>query len=66
MEAHEGIGERVVELALDLGFKQARRDGVVDVEERDGILRDARADVLRQCAVDINLAGDGNAAGSQT
>jgi len=62
VEAHEGIRQGIIELALDLSLKQSGRDRVIDVEQRHGIVRNARADVLRQCAVDIDLAGHGNAA----
>jgi len=65
VEAHEGVGQCVVELTLDLSLKQARRDRVIDVQQRHGIVRNARADVLRQRAVDIDLTGHGNAARGQ-
>ena len=66
VEAHEGVGECVIELAFDLGLEETRRDGVVDVEQRHRVVRDARADVLTQCAVDIDLTGHGNTARGQT
>ena len=63
VEAHECVGELVVvvELALDLGVVHVLRDGVVDVEERDGIVADDGADVLGKCAVDIDFTCYGNA-----
>ena len=66
VEAHKGVGQGVIELALNLLFPHLRRDGVVDVEDGDGILGDAGADVLGERAVDVDLAAHGNAAGSQT
>ena len=66
VEAHEGIRQGILELALDLSLKQAGRDRVIDVQQRHGIVRNARADVLRQRAVDIDLAGHGDAARGQT
>ena len=66
VEAHEGIRQGIIEFALDLSLKQAGRDRVIDVQQRHGIVRNARADVLRQRAVDIDLTGHGNAAGGQT
>ena len=62
VEAHEGILERVVFRALDVCLEEVFRHGVVDVEQRDGILRDAEADVLGEGAVDVDFAGDGDAA----
>ena len=62
METHEGILERVVLRALDVCFEEIFRHGVVDVEQRDGILRDAEPDVLGEGTVDVDFAGDGDAA----
>ena len=66
VEAHEGVGQAVVELALDLVFPHLCGNGVVDVEQGYGILRDTGTDILRERTVDINFAGDGDAAGSET
>ncbi len=66
MEAHEGILERVVFRALDVCLEEVFRHGVVDVEQRDGILRDAEADVLGEGTVDVDFAGDGDAARDET
>ena len=38
VEAHEGISQRIVKLALDLSLKQAGRDRVIDVQQRHGIV----------------------------
>lgn len=46
VKAHEGIGKAVIEFSLDFCVKQACGDGVVDVQQRHGILRNTRADVL--------------------
>ena len=62
VEAHEGIGELVRILALDIRFIQVLGDGVVDVEKRHRVFRDHGADEFGQGAVDIDLAGDGDAA----
>ena len=70
MEAHEdfllGIGVAGELLALDALLVHILRHGVVDVEQRHSILTDAGADVLRQCAVDIDLASHGDATTRQT
>ena len=62
MEAHEGVGQSIVELALDLLFPHLGRYRVVDVEDGDGVLGDTGADVLGESAVDVNFATDGNTA----
>ena len=70
VEAHEdfllGIGVAGELLALDALLVHILRHGVVDVEQRHSILTDAGADVLRQCAVDIDLASHGYATTRQT
>ncbi len=67
VEAHEGVGELVVvaELALDLGLVHGGGHGVVDVQQGDGVAGDAHADVLGEGAVDVHLAGHGDAPGGQ-
>ena len=67
MEAHEGVGELVVvaELAPDLGLVHRGGHGVVDVKQGDGVTGDAHADVLGEGAVDVHLAGHGDAPGGQ-
>ena len=65
MEAHEGVGERIVVFAPDLRLPHARGDGVVDVQQRHGVGGDAGADVLAQRAVDVHLAAHGDAAGGK-
>ena len=65
VEAHEGIGEGVVELALDVLLIEVGGDGVVDVEQGDGVAGDAHADVLAERAVDVDLAADGDAAADE-
>ena len=63
VEAHEGVGELIGELALDVLLVEVAGHGVVDVEQRDRVLADAHAYILAQRAVDVDLAGDGDAAG---
>ena len=65
VEAHEGIGQAIVELALDLLVIDVLGHGVVDVQQGDGIARHAGADVLAQGAVDVHLAGHRDAPGGQ-
>ena len=65
MEAHEGVGELVVVSALDLLLPHLGRDGVVDVQQGHGVAGHTSPDVLAECAVDVNLAGHGNATGRQ-
>ena len=60
VEAHEGVGQLVRELALDALLEHILRDGVVDIEQSNGILADNFTDVLGQCAVDIHFTGHGN------
>ena len=70
VEAHEdlllGIGVACKLLALDALLVHVLRYGVVDVEQRHGVLRDAGADILRQRAVDIHLAAHGDTAAGET
>ncbi len=65
MEAHEGILQRVRELALDRLLVHVLRDGVVDVEQGHHVVRDAGADVLGKRSVDIDFAGDRDSAACQ-
>ena len=39
VEAHEGVRQRVIELALDVRVVDVLRDGVVDVQQRDSVTR---------------------------
>ena len=66
MEAHEGIGEAVVELAGDVCLIKAGGNGVVDVQQGDSVHSDTGADVLAESAVDIHLAGNGDTPGGKT
>ncbi len=66
MEAHEGVGQHGVDLALDVFVIDVLRDRVVDVQKRHGVAGHAGADILRQCAVDIHFAGNRDAAGGKT
>ncbi len=66
MEAHERIGKLVIILALDVLVVDVLRNGVVDVKESDCIAGYASADVLGECAVDINLAGYRDTAACET
>ena len=54
VEAHERVFEGVVLRALDVFFEEVARHGVVDVEQRDGIARDAEADVLDRKSTRLN------------
>ena len=65
VEAHEGVAELVVVLALDVLVVDVGGHGVVDVEQGHGVVRYAQADVLAQRAVDVHLAGHGDAAPGQ-
>ena len=62
VEAHEGVGQLIVKLAADVLVIDVLRHAVVDVQQGDGVTGGADADVLGQSAVDIDLAGDGDAA----
>ena len=66
VEAHERIGKLVIILALDVLVVDVLRNGVVDVKESDCIAGYASADVLGECAVDINLAGYRDTAACET
>ena len=65
VEAHEGVLDAVVEPAGDVLVVDVLGDGVVDVQQGDGVAGDAGADVLAQRAVDVHLAGHGDAPGGQ-
>ena len=65
VEAHEGVGEDIGELAGDLSVEELLRDTVVDVQQRDGVIGHAGAHVFGQGAVDIHFAAHRNAAGGQ-
>ena len=66
MEAHKGILMRIRELALNGFLEHIRRHGVVDIQQRDGILAHAGPDKLGQAAIDIHFAGHGNAHACET
>ena len=66
MEAHERVGELIVVLADDVLVVDILRYRVVDVEQGDGIVAQAHADVLRESAIDVHLAGYGDAAADET
>ena len=57
VEAHECIGELIVELALDGLIVHILGNGVVDVEEGNDIAADDLSDELRETSIDINLTG---------
>ena len=65
MEAHEGVMQGVVVLALDVLVIDVFRNAVVDVEQRHRVAGQAGADVFAQRAVDIHFAGYRDPAGSQ-
>ena len=56
VEAHEGIGELVIEAAPDGLIVHVVRHGVVDIQQGHFILAHAKTDVLGKCSVDINFA----------
>ena len=62
MEAHEGIGQLVVELPGNILVINVLRYAVIDVQQRHGIAGGTDTDVLAQRTVDIDLAGNGDAA----
>ena len=62
MEAHEGIGQLVIELAGDVLIINVLGHAVVDVQQGDGVAGGAHTDVLGQGTVNIDLAGHGDAA----
>ena len=66
MEAHEGICKLIGELTLDSLLVNVLRHCVVDVEQRYRGSCDTCTDVFGKSTVDIDLAGNGNAAGSQS
>ena len=57
MEAHKGILQSIRKFALDALFVHILRNGVVDIQQGNGILTDAGSDELAECSVDINLTG---------
>ena len=65
VEAHEGVGQAVVEVALDVLVVDVARHGVVDVEQRDRVAGGAHADILGEGAVDVDLTGNRDAAADQ-
>ena len=65
VEAHEGIRELVVVLALDVLVVNVGGHGVVNVQQGYSVGADAQADVLAQGAVDIHLAAHGDAPAHQ-
>lgn len=62
VEAHEGIGQLVMELAGDVLIINVLGHAVVDVQQGDGVAGGTHADVLGQGTVNIDLAGHGDAA----
>jgi len=65
VEAHEGVGELVVEFSFDVLLIDRGGDRVVDVQQGDGVTGDTHPDVLAEGAVDVHLAGDGDAPAHQ-
>ena len=65
VEAHEGVMQGVVVLALDVLVIDVFRNAVVDIQQGHRVAGQAGADVLAQRAVDIHFAGDRDTAGSQ-
>ena len=62
VEAHKGVGQLIGKLPGDILVINVLRYAVIDVQQRHGIAGSAHTDVLAQCAVDIDLAGNGDAA----
>ena len=65
VEAHERIRQGIGERSGNVRPVQRLRHGVVDVQKRHCVAGQAGADVFRQSAVNIHLAGHGNPPGSQ-
>ena len=65
MEAHKSICQAVRIRALDLLRIQIGRHAVVNIQQGHRVPTDAGADKLGQHAVNIHLAGHGNALGGQ-
>ena len=65
VEAHEGIGKLVVELAGDILVVDVLGHAVVDIQQSDGVAGNAHTDIFAQGTVDIHLAGDRDAAADQ-
>ena len=66
MEAHKGISQLVIVLALDILIVDVLRNRVVDVKQCNSIIRCTHTDVLRQSTIDINLASYRNTAANET
>ena len=66
VEAHEGVALGVAELALDVLAVDVGGNGVVDVEQGNDLVGNALANVLAERAVNINFAGNGNAARAES
>ena len=66
VEAHEGVGELIIELALDGLVIHIMRNRIIDIQQRGLVSADAQTDVLREGSVDINLAGDRNSPSHET
>ena len=66
MEAHEGISQLIIILALDVLIIDLLRNRVIDIEQCNGIVRSTHTDVLRERTIDINLASYRNAAANET
>lgn len=62
VEAHKSIGQSVAEFVLDLPLIETCRHGIVDVQQCDRIVTDAKADVLAQRTVNVNFTCHGNPA----
>ena len=66
MEAHEGIFLGIVRRRFDIRFVEIAGDGVVDVKQGDGVAAGTHADVFADGAVNVDFAGDRDAAGYET
>src|SRR5699024_1400527 len=66
VEAHEGVGKSIAESGNVVLIVDVLRNAVVDIEKSYRIAGEAYAYVLGESAVDIDLAGYGNSAGSET
>ena len=62
MEAHEGVGQGVVELALDILIIDILRYRVINVKQGNGICGYAKSDILAQRAINVDLTGYRDAA----
>ena len=57
MESHKCISKLVIIFALDILIIDILRNRVIDIKQCHCVIRDAKSDVLAECAVNIYLTG---------